>query len=127
MGQATVLRLLAEGAHVVAADVNEAGLEDTVNRAGTDRLTTRVLDVSQEEAVNAVVADSIRALGLTWAEAELDSVHGRIATHWRIEDDRFRLTVTVPPGTTATVTLPDGRTFTAAPARMWRVASYRAA
>jgi len=63
IGQATVLRLLTEGAHVVAADVNEAGLGDTVNRAGTDRLTTRVLDVSQEEAVNAVVADSIRALG----------------------------------------------------------------
>lgn len=55
--------------------------------------------------------------GLTWAEAEFDSVHGRIASSWRIEDGRFHLTVTVPQGTTATVTLPDGRSFTAGPGK----------
>ncbi|MET8763541.1 family 78 glycoside hydrolase catalytic domain [Lentzea sp. NPDC004782] len=52
---------------------------------------------------------------LIWAEADLDSVHGRISTHWRIADGRFHLSVIVPPGTTATVTMPDGRTFTANP------------
>ena len=44
IGQATVLRLLAEGAHVVAADVAESGLKETADRADSDRLTTRVLD-----------------------------------------------------------------------------------
>ncbi|SMD27276.1 family 78 glycoside hydrolase catalytic domain [Kibdelosporangium aridum] len=53
--------------------------------------------------------------GITWAEAELDSVYGRIATKWRIEDGRFHLSVTVPPGTTATVTLPDRRSFPVGP------------
>ncbi|RSM44252.1 alpha-L-rhamnosidase [Amycolatopsis balhimycina DSM 5908] len=53
--------------------------------------------------------------GLTWAEAEFDSVHGRITSSWRIEGGRFHLTVTVPPGATATVTLPDGHGFTAGP------------
>ncbi|MGW0665117.1 family 78 glycoside hydrolase catalytic domain [Streptodolium elevatio] len=46
--------------------------------------------------------------GLTWAEADLDSPYGRIAAHWRIADARFHLTAVVPPGTTATITLPDG-------------------
>ena len=46
--------------------------------------------------------------GLTWAEAVHDSPYGRIESSWRIDDDRFRLTVVVPPGTTAEVLLPDG-------------------
>ncbi|WP_236703544.1 alpha-L-rhamnosidase-related protein [Lentzea aerocolonigenes] len=53
--------------------------------------------------------------GLTWAEAELDSVHGRTTSQWHITDDLFHLSVTVPPGTTATATMPDGRSFTAGP------------
>jgi alpha-L-rhamnosidase len=46
--------------------------------------------------------------GLTWAEAVHDSPYGRIESSWRIADDRFSLTVTVPPGTSAEVVLPDG-------------------
>lgn len=53
--------------------------------------------------------------GLSWAEADLDSVHGRIATSWRVADGTFSLSVTVPPATSATVTLPDGRSFRAGP------------
>ncbi|WP_436777617.1 family 78 glycoside hydrolase catalytic domain [Yinghuangia sp. YIM S09857] len=52
---------------------------------------------------------------LAWAEAQLDSPYGVIASAWRIEDGRFTLTVTVPPGTEAEVLLPDGRTFHATP------------
>lgn len=63
IGQATVLRLLAEGAHVVAVDVDEAGLKETAERAGTDRLTTGVLDISNEDAVGTVIPDSVRSLG----------------------------------------------------------------
>jgi NAD(P)-dependent dehydrogenase (short-subunit alcohol dehydrogenase family) len=63
IGQATVLRLLTEGAHVVAVDVDEAGLKETADRADTDRLTTSVLDISNEEAVNTVVEESVRNLG----------------------------------------------------------------
>lgn len=63
IGQATVLRLLAEGAHVVTVDVDEAGLKETADRAGTDRLATGVLDISNEEAVGTVVPESVRSLG----------------------------------------------------------------
>lgn len=46
--------------------------------------------------------------GLTWAEAELDSPYGRIRSAWTTDGDRFTLDVVVPPGTRATVLLPDG-------------------
>ncbi|MFE9425538.1 SDR family NAD(P)-dependent oxidoreductase [Kitasatospora sp. NPDC006697] len=67
IGQATVLRLLAEGGRVVAVDVNEEGLAATAGRAaaeGTaDRLTTAVLDISDEESVRAGVAAAVAGLG----------------------------------------------------------------
>ena len=46
--------------------------------------------------------------GLTWAEAVHDSPYGRIESSWRLDDGRFTSTVTVPPGATAEVVLPDG-------------------
>ncbi|WP_150309212.1 family 78 glycoside hydrolase catalytic domain [Planctomonas psychrotolerans] len=46
--------------------------------------------------------------GLTSARAALETGYGRIETHWRIEDDRFLLALTVPSGTEARVILPGG-------------------
>ncbi|MFD5081093.1 SDR family NAD(P)-dependent oxidoreductase [Kitasatospora sp. NPDC058201] len=67
IGQATVHRILAEGGRVVAADVNGTGLGATLERAtadGTaDRLTTVVLDVSDETAVRTGVAEAVAGLG----------------------------------------------------------------
>lgn len=65
IGQACVLRILDEGGHVVAADVSEAGLEDTVSKAqsAADRLSTLVMDVGDEESVRAGVAEAIGILG----------------------------------------------------------------
>ena len=65
IGQATVLRMLAEGGHVVAADVSEAGLADTVGKAGdvADRLGTVVVDVADETSVAAGVASAVERLG----------------------------------------------------------------
>jgi alpha-L-rhamnosidase len=45
---------------------------------------------------------------LTHARAALQTLHGRWAVAWRIERDRFRLELDVPPGCTARVDLPDG-------------------
>lgn len=64
IGQATVLRMLDEGGSVVAADISEAGLADTVAQAaGSDRLTTLVMDVGDEESVVAGVRRTVEALG----------------------------------------------------------------
>ncbi|MFE7553383.1 SDR family NAD(P)-dependent oxidoreductase [Streptomyces gardneri] len=65
IGQATVLRVLAEGGRVVAADISEDGLKDTVAKAGeaADRLTTVVVNVADEDSVRAGVAAAVEALG----------------------------------------------------------------
>ncbi|MEB4614085.1 SDR family NAD(P)-dependent oxidoreductase, partial [Leucobacter sp. M11] len=53
IGQATVLRMLAEGGRVAAADLSAEGLADTRTRAGdaAERLSTVVLDVADEDSV----------------------------------------------------------------------------
>ncbi|MFE9328109.1 SDR family NAD(P)-dependent oxidoreductase [Nocardia sp. NPDC052278] len=65
IGQATVLRILEEGGRVVAADISEPGLKDTVAKADAyaDRLTTILIDVGDEESVKAAVAEAVRTLG----------------------------------------------------------------
>ncbi|MDL9980477.1 SDR family NAD(P)-dependent oxidoreductase [Microbacterium sp. ASV49] len=65
IGQATVLRMLAEGGRVVAADVSEAGLADTVAKAGdaADRLGTVVMNISDEQSVKDGVAAAVAQLG----------------------------------------------------------------
>ncbi len=65
IGQATVLRLLAEGADVVAADISVDGLADTVEKAGDvgERLSTQLVDVADEDSVQAGVEASVERLG----------------------------------------------------------------
>jgi len=46
--------------------------------------------------------------GLTYAKARYESMYGPIRTEWSREDAGFRLKVNLPPGSTATVTLPFG-------------------
>ncbi|MGE5358294.1 MAG: alpha-L-rhamnosidase C-terminal domain-containing protein, partial [Bacteroidales bacterium] len=43
---------------------------------------------------------------LAFATARYHSIRGDIVSDWRIESGRFRLSVTVPPGATATVVVP---------------------
>jgi alpha-L-rhamnosidase len=43
--------------------------------------------------------------GLTHARASLDTPYGTLASSWRLDDQRFVLDVTVPPNTSADVTL----------------------
>lgn len=67
IGQATVARILEEGGIVLAADVSEAGLATTRSQAEAagqaDRLTTLVVDVSDESSVQQVIGDAIKAAG----------------------------------------------------------------
>jgi hypothetical protein len=46
--------------------------------------------------------------GLSEGGGSLESSYGRIETAWRLTGDRYALEVTVPPGSTAEVALPDG-------------------
>jgi NAD(P)-dependent dehydrogenase (short-subunit alcohol dehydrogenase family) len=66
IGQATALRLLDEGATVVASDVAEEGLATTRDRAGqaatADRLTTMPMDVGNEDSVIDGVCRAVQTL-----------------------------------------------------------------
>lgn len=44
--------------------------------------------------------------GLTWAKGELMTRHGKAACAWAIEGQKLNVIVTIPPNTSATVTLP---------------------
>lgn len=44
--------------------------------------------------------------GLTFANAGFDSMYGRVESKWKIEDDVFYLTVTIPPNSEGLVRLP---------------------
>jgi alpha-L-rhamnosidase len=46
------------------------------------------------------------APGLTWVKADYHSIHGRIATQWRIEGGKLTVVVSIPANTTAVVRLP---------------------
>ncbi|MGW9131944.1 SDR family NAD(P)-dependent oxidoreductase [Streptomyces sp. NPDC055681] len=67
LGRATVLRLLAEGATLCAADLQEEGLKQTqelAEQAGTaDRLTLQTVDVAEESSVDRAVSTAIADLG----------------------------------------------------------------
>ncbi|MGW7332374.1 SDR family NAD(P)-dependent oxidoreductase [Streptomyces sp. NPDC054840] len=67
IGRATVHRILAEGGRVHTVDIDVAGLKATADRAAADghadRLTTALLDISEENAVKEGVAAAVGALG----------------------------------------------------------------
>lgn len=48
--------------------------------------------------------------GITSARGRLETPHGVIESSWTIEGDHFAITIVVPVGTSARVTLPDGIT-----------------
>ncbi|KAA6300777.1 MAG: putative oxidoreductase SadH [Candidatus Ordinivivax streblomastigis] len=71
VGRKLVLRLLVEGANVVAVDINEQGLQETVNLAGDKQpfLTTHVVDITDRAAVEAFAE---------WIIAKYDEIDGLI-------------------------------------------------
>ena len=66
MGREIVLNLLAKGASVVAVDIDESALQETVELAGDrkDRLATFVLNITDKEAVEALPAKVIARFGV---------------------------------------------------------------
>ncbi|HEY4416908.1 MAG TPA: family 78 glycoside hydrolase catalytic domain [Verrucomicrobiae bacterium] len=44
--------------------------------------------------------------GLTWAKTSYDSIHGKIATDWKVDGQKLKLKVTIPVNTSATVYVP---------------------
>lgn len=68
IGRACVVRLLSEGAHVLAVDLNAAGLEETrklatASAASSGRVSLQQASVADETAVRQLVADFLAQTG----------------------------------------------------------------
>lgn len=66
LGRAMTQRFVAEGASVLAADINEAGARETVaalDAADAERVVARAMDVSNEQDCADAVADAVRCWG----------------------------------------------------------------
>jgi len=76
IGRATAVRLVAEGAAVVAVDLDEEGLARTVSEcAGPGRISTAVCDVTSEPEVVATVARAGSELGGLDVLANVAGIH----------------------------------------------------
>ena len=53
-----------------------------------------------------ILIDPVIRHDLTWASTDFDSIHGKIATAWKVRGKRLTLEVVVPANTTATVCVP---------------------
>ncbi|MFI5799946.1 family 78 glycoside hydrolase catalytic domain [Streptomyces sp. NPDC051677] len=83
-------------------------------------LHTHTLGLRQAEnsvAWERFVVAPVPHASLDWARGTFDSPRGTIAVEWRTDGDTLHLTVDVPPTSTATVVLPDGKELTAGPGR----------
>src|SRR5690242_15696107 len=66
LGRAMTRRFVAEGAAVLAADINEAGARETVaalDAADAERAVARGMDVSNEQDCADAVAEAVRRWG----------------------------------------------------------------
>jgi NAD(P)-dependent dehydrogenase (short-subunit alcohol dehydrogenase family) len=85
IGRATVLRLVAEGASVVACDVNEAGLAETRDLAG-ERVVVETADVTDESAVDRVVGAAIATFGRVDVVANVAGVMDNMLAAHELDD-----------------------------------------
>jgi alpha-L-rhamnosidase len=53
-----------------------------------------------------IVRPQVGGVNVAWGRGSYDSIRGTIAVDWNIDDEKFRLLLTVPANTTATVYVP---------------------
>lgn len=64
VGRELVLNLLSKGARVIAVDINQAALKETYKISGnSEKLLTRVVDITNKEAVLSFAEEIISSLG----------------------------------------------------------------
>lgn len=75
----------------------------------TPALTSYVLGVQPTDAGYRTFSVAPQFSGLRWAKGKVPTPYGQIAVSWKKTGNHsYSLSVTAPPGTTATVTLPGG-------------------
>ncbi|MEV7389203.1 family 78 glycoside hydrolase catalytic domain [Streptomyces sp. NPDC091215] len=98
----------------------QASLNHYSKGAVTHFLYTHTLGLRQAEssvAWESFVVAPIPHSSVRWARGTFDSPRGTIAVDWSIEADTLRISVEVPPTSTATIVFPDGERLAAGPGR----------
>ena len=68
-----------------------------------------ILGINNDDAHPAYEQFVVRPVpggGLTWAKGSYNSIRGRIASSWRVENGMYSLDVTIPANTSAAVYVP---------------------
>jgi NAD(P)-dependent dehydrogenase (short-subunit alcohol dehydrogenase family) len=94
IGRATVVRLAAEGARVLACDIAEAGLEETREQAG-DGVETVVADITLPGDVDRVVARTVEAFGRIDVLANVAGILDNFLSAHEIDDDTWQRVMAV--------------------------------
>lgn len=92
IGRATAKRLMADGADVLAVDLNGDGLEETARLAEAEpgRCVTLIRDITDEDAPEAIVAACLAAFGGVRILVNNAGIGGAVATHMTEDDDLDR-------------------------------------
>lgn len=72
-------------------------------------LYSRVAGIRQEAGMTGykkIIIDPVTDKRLQYAQAEFQSLYGKISSHWEEKDGQFQLHVVIPPNTTARIYLP---------------------
>ncbi|MBI4323675.1 MAG: family 78 glycoside hydrolase catalytic domain [Chloroflexi bacterium] len=88
-----------------------AGLQPDPEMVGCDRIIIRPACAACLWGRQALISGSAAGrpqptADLTWARGEYQSIRGRVASEWRVEEGKITLNVTIPPNATATVFVP---------------------
>jgi NAD(P)-dependent dehydrogenase (short-subunit alcohol dehydrogenase family) len=94
IGRATVLRLAAEGARVLACDIAEAGLEETRAQAG-DRVEAVVADITLPGDVDRVVARTVEVFGRVDVLANVAGILDNFLSAHEIDDATWQRVMAV--------------------------------
>jgi NAD(P)-dependent dehydrogenase (short-subunit alcohol dehydrogenase family) len=94
IGRATVLRLAAEGARVLACDIAEAGLEETRAQAG-DGVEVEVADITRPADVDRIVDRAVEAFGRIDVLANVAGILDNFLSAHEIDDATWQRVMAV--------------------------------
>lgn len=92
IGRATTKRLMADGADVLAVDLNGDGLAETADLVSEEpgRCVTLTRDITEDDAPTAIVAACVEAFGGVRILINNAGIGGAVATHMTEDDDLDR-------------------------------------
>ena len=92
IGRATTKRLMADGADVLAVDLNGVGLAETADLVSGEpgRCVTLAGNITEDDAPTAIISAGVEAFGGVRILVDSAGTGGAMATHMTVDDDLDR-------------------------------------